>query len=194
VAETRRLQIIRAAQSCFARKGYYRTTMDDIARESGLSKGSLYWYFESKRTLFLAMLDAWLEQVDRSLSELVETSLPIAEKLHRVAEVLVTIVNSSREMVPILLDFWAQTSHDPQITRRLAEVYGEYRRLLRRIVQEGIASGELRPLDVDQVATILCGIYDGLMLQWVLEPEAISWSVVADTLVELLLHGLQSEG
>jgi len=193
VAEARRMQIIQAARACFARKGYHRTTMDDIVRESGLSKGSIYWYFESKKALFMAMLDAWLEQVDRSLSELVGASLPTAEKLRQVAQVLVTIANSSREMVPILLDFWAETSHDPQITQRLAQVYAEYRCLLRRIVQEGIASGELRPLDVDQVATILCGIYNGLMLQWVLEPEAVPWSVVADTLIELLLHGLQSE-
>jgi len=191
VTEARRGQIIRAARACFSRKGYHRTTMDDIVRESGLSKGSIYWYFEGKKALFLAVLDEWLEQLDRSLSELVETSLPVGEKLRQVAQVLVTVADTSRDMVPILLDFWAETPHDPQITQRLAEVYAEYRRLVRFIVQMGITSGELRSLDVDQVATILCGIYSGLLLQWILEPETVPWSAVADTLVELLLHGLQ---
>lgn len=165
--------------------------MDDIVRESGLSKGSIYWYFEGKKALFLAVLDDWLEQLDRSLSELVQTPLPIRAKLRQVAQVLVTVAESSREMVPILLDFWAETPHDPQITQRLAEVYAEYRRLVRSIVQMGITAGELRSLDVDQVATILCGIYSGLMLQWILEPQIVSWPTMADTLIELLLHGLQ---
>ena len=45
VSEERKAQIYQAALACFNRKGYYRTTMDDIVAESVLSKGSLHWYF-----------------------------------------------------------------------------------------------------------------------------------------------------
>ena len=48
--EERRDQLIQAAITCFGEKGYYETSMDDIVREAGLSKGALYWYFKSKRT------------------------------------------------------------------------------------------------------------------------------------------------
>jgi len=51
VSAERRAQIIEAALTCFTRKGYNNTTMDDVAAESGLSKGTLYWYFESKDNL-----------------------------------------------------------------------------------------------------------------------------------------------
>jgi AcrR family transcriptional regulator len=52
VSAERHAQIIKAALACFSRKGYTNTTMDDIVAESGLSKGSLYWYFDSKDDLF----------------------------------------------------------------------------------------------------------------------------------------------
>ena len=42
----RRQQILSAAMTCFIAKGYHRATMDDIVVESGLSKGTLYWYFK----------------------------------------------------------------------------------------------------------------------------------------------------
>ena len=56
----RRAQIVRAALTCFSRKGYAKTTMDDIVAESGLSKGSLYWYFESKDELFMSAVTSAL--------------------------------------------------------------------------------------------------------------------------------------
>jgi AcrR family transcriptional regulator len=49
--------ILEAAIRCFARTGYDRTKMDDIVRESGLTKGGIYWYFKSKREIFLALID-----------------------------------------------------------------------------------------------------------------------------------------
>jgi AcrR family transcriptional regulator len=48
--EVRRAQILNTAPTCFVRKGYHQTTMDDIVEEGGMSKGLLYWYFDSKRS------------------------------------------------------------------------------------------------------------------------------------------------
>ena len=60
-AEERRAQILEAALQCFASKGFHTATMDDLVRASGLSKGSLYWHFESKEQVFLALFDAFAE-------------------------------------------------------------------------------------------------------------------------------------
>ena len=56
VSTERKQQIYQAALACFNRKGYHLTTMDDIVIESGLSKGALYWYFDSKKALFISLL------------------------------------------------------------------------------------------------------------------------------------------
>src|SRR5215475_4200269 len=55
----RRGQIVAAALACFARAGYYATTMADVAAQAGVSKGTPYLYFESKQALFLALHEEW---------------------------------------------------------------------------------------------------------------------------------------
>jgi AcrR family transcriptional regulator len=55
-------QIILAAWECFARKGYYQTTMADIAREAGLSAGAIYRYFASKEAVLKAISEHSLER------------------------------------------------------------------------------------------------------------------------------------
>src|SRR5260370_35406354 len=57
--EARRTQILDAAVRCFARTGYYATTIEDVVRETGLSRGALYLYFPSKEALYLAISERW---------------------------------------------------------------------------------------------------------------------------------------
>jgi len=61
VETERRRQILEAAMTCFAQKGYHLTTMDDIAAELPFSKGLLYYYFKTKRELFLAIMENWMD-------------------------------------------------------------------------------------------------------------------------------------
>lgn len=60
--EARRTQILDAAVRCFARTGYYATTIEDVVRETGLSRGALYLYFPSKEALLTPMYN-WLSRI-----------------------------------------------------------------------------------------------------------------------------------
>src|SRR5215468_11192716 len=75
--EIRRTEIMRAAQRCFARLGFFSTTMDDVAGEAGVSKGTPYLYFDSKAALFRALYEAWScglsERIDAALASLSES-------------------------------------------------------------------------------------------------------------------------
>ena len=55
--------------SCFQSKGYENTTIDDIAAEYGLSKGSIYWYFSSKKDILLDLFNYWQGEMFTSLME-----------------------------------------------------------------------------------------------------------------------------
>src|SRR6266508_2670598 len=52
-------RIMSAAVACFARQGYYGTTMEEIAAEAGIAKGAAYVYFPSKEAIFVALYDMW---------------------------------------------------------------------------------------------------------------------------------------
>ena len=66
--EARRAQILDAAVRCFARRGYYATTIEDVVQETGLSRGALYLYFPSKQDLVFALIEReftlFLEKVE----------------------------------------------------------------------------------------------------------------------------------
>ena len=62
VEAERRQQILDAALTCFSRSGYHQTSMDDLAAELPFSKGLLYYYFPTKRDLFISLLDNWAER------------------------------------------------------------------------------------------------------------------------------------
>ena len=57
VSEERKNQILDAAMNIFAKMGFHKARMDDVAQESGLSKGALYWYFKSKDAIIAAILE-----------------------------------------------------------------------------------------------------------------------------------------
>jgi AcrR family transcriptional regulator len=64
--EVRRKEILDAALRCFSNKGYHETRIDDIVKESGLTKGAIYWYFKGKRELFVALIEQHLKE-DKAL-------------------------------------------------------------------------------------------------------------------------------
>src|SRR6266568_1436364 len=80
--EHRREQILNAAQRCFARKGFYETSMQDVFRESGLSAGAVYRYFKSKDQLIQAISAGVLGQMAAALeAALAEDPVPGPEQL-----------------------------------------------------------------------------------------------------------------
>jgi len=80
VSEERRAQIIEAAMAVFAREGFPRSRMDDIAKEAGLSKGALYWYFKSKDAIIIALLEHLLSGYAEKLRTLREAGGSATER------------------------------------------------------------------------------------------------------------------
>src|SRR5260221_12602324 len=85
--EARRTQILDAAVRCFARTGYYATTIEDVVRETGLSRGALYLYFPSKEALYLAISDRWNCGMDAAIKARLTPDLTPAAILRVLTEV-----------------------------------------------------------------------------------------------------------
>jgi len=190
VAEERRSQILEAALRCFAQKGYHQTTMDDIVEESGLSKGTLYWYYESKREIFLSVVEKWLGEWGRSLQGSLSPQDPPAEKLRKLNQAMIRSGLELRDLLPVVMEFWSHATQDETIKEMLRVMFEEYGSLIRGIIQEGITKGEFREADVHHLASILVAAYDGLLFQWVLNPETFPWPETATTLIETFLASM----
>jgi len=191
--QERKLRIIRAALSCFARKGYHNTTMDDIVAESGLSKGGVYWHFKSKKELFAATIThAFGGSPDELQASLLESTTSVTEQMYALLDYFTQMMISGPllDTVPIILEAWSQNVRDPEMQELSMQAFEQYRRPLAQLIEAGIAAGELKPVNALALSSILIGVYDGLSVQALADPEAIDWDAVRETLAETLIAGL----
>ncbi len=188
--EARREQILQAALSCFGRKGYHASTMDDLVRASGLSKGSLYWHFRSKEEVFLALFDAFAAGLYGEWDAAAASGEDALSILRRECEI--TIQSFSRERVLMLA--WVEFLCHPAARERMKATYATARAKLQAIIENGRRAGSLRSgpeaPPADRLAGALVGAIEGLLLQWLVDPEFDLESHV-DVAWELVEGGLR---
>ncbi len=162
----RRAQILDAAQTCLARSGYHLTTMDDVVRESGLSKGSLYWHFEGKEELLLALFDRYADEFFAAWGEYTESAdaSPV-ELVVLGCELFMERVGSQEALARAWLGFLEH----PIARQRLAELYTRSRAVLTRLVERAVERGELVTDSPGAVAAGLVGLAEGVFLQAIVD-------------------------
>src|SRR5262245_987712 len=155
-----RERILDAARRIFARHDYHEVLMDDVARESGVSKGTLYRYFPSKRALYLGVMFEGIDRLHEALREAVAGS---GEPVRKLARLVYTLLDH----------FWDQRFFFALIHRN------EYRpddpdsrewerrrtgisRLVQQLVEDAIACGQLRHADPRVAGEMLLGMLRGV--------------------------------
>ena len=116
--DARRAQILRAAAACFERKGYQRTTMADIIRESGLSAGAIYVYFTGKQDIVRAV-------AEESLSIRAETIIAQADDGALGPAALVAAAVDSAAMPSFAPELWSLASRDAEVRELLVGFLGD---------------------------------------------------------------------
>ena len=194
--DKRKADILKAASTCFARKGYHQTTMDDIAEEAGLSKGGLYWHFGSKKELFLALFESLINDSLLSSLPFMDAQVSAGEKLCTMQEMLTSVVISEeyQELMLLLIDIWLQNRQDPEVNQVAIRMYNELRRPLVELIEEGMRSGEFKPVNASALASVLLALYDGLMVQWMIDETIVDWEATSETLMNTLIAGLLTSG
>lgn len=149
-----RTRILDAAGERFRQFGFGKTTMAEIAGDCGMSAANLYRYFESKEDIGAAMACQCLTQKTEALMSVVrDESLTPPEKIEAyiLADLRYTHAQwAERPRMNELVDHICDKRTD------LVEDYlSQHRRMLRTILEEGIAAGEFEPCDADETAEAL---------------------------------------
>jgi len=166
--EARRAQILAAAFRCFAEKGFHAARMDDLVDASGLSKGSLYWHFESKEDVFLALFDLLEAEVFAAWDDEAHQTASVPMLLRREGAIVLERMASQRAVVGAWMEFLAH----PAARTRMKLTYERSRERLAALVQRGIEAGEIREeVPKDDAAALLTGAVEGLVLQYLVDPE-----------------------
>ncbi len=193
-AEERRKQIMDAALACFARKGYHKTTMDDIVAESGLSKGSLYWYFKNKDDLFLSLIKSYFLDISQDVVATLEQHTTASDKLRAVAQEMVEFFRATEDFFNVFFEFWMQSALNEELNQLFSNVLVQYREVIAGIIIEGIDAGEFKAVDARQLAWSVMAVYDGLAFYSMLMPDEIDMEQASQVFIETFLGGLTTNG
>ena len=108
----RREQILDAAEACFVRNGFHRTTMQDLAREAGMSPGNIYRYFESKEAVVRGLAERDRERGLVLVSELDRAEDRRGALLRILAQYFLDL---TREAAVLRVDLWSEATRNPDI-------------------------------------------------------------------------------
>lgn len=189
--QERRAQILQAARDCFAERGYAVTRVEEIAKAAGLSKGGLYVHFVSKEAIFDALHDDEVERAGEALALIRAMPLPAREKLGALAAGIVTRYVSSEQHRRFLLVLGEVGLSTPSVQAKVRATHAMFVAAIAEMVEEGIASGEFRPVDARHAALLLKVLSDGIEGAIALGYEMDTAGFLQEA-VDILLHGLES--
>ena len=191
LTEQRRDEIIAAAAELFAERGYYATTLDDIAKVIGSTKGLIYHYFPSKPDLYWHVRILGMASSLTRLEAIVASAGSPREKLRRALDDFLTTMLSRYERYLMTLtergEGGAVLSADQQA--KLRDSRRRFVGLYRQILSDGVAEGEFVATDPAITALTLIEAVRGVP-HWHRRPGRLSEEAVRDQVGSLLMRSV----
>ncbi|HEY7417621.1 MAG TPA: helix-turn-helix domain-containing protein [Ktedonobacteraceae bacterium] len=186
IREAQREKILDAARSVFARKGR-AATIADVAAEAEISQGLAYRYFASKEALFQALAEQTTQSILTTLQRIMDMPGTPGERLEFLISRAVKGQREHREIFQLLDQVFSEEAA-PADVRELAWRQGQaLRGVMRQLIVEGQATGEVAAGDPDQLVTVVMACLRGLTLLALRNPERFNQHVPDATLILRIL-------
>jgi AcrR family transcriptional regulator len=193
-SEETRGRIIQAALKLFAEKGYDPTGVAEICLASDVSKGAFYHHFPSKQSVFLELLQEWLNGLDSALGKAMGSARSVPEGLLVMASQMQEVFSAADGRVHLFLEFWQQARRDPEIWKEFIAPYRRYQDFFAGIIARGIEEGSFGPVDPQVAGQALVALAVGILVQGVLDPHGADWARMTRDSVQLMISGMSSGG
>jgi len=188
-------QIIEAGEKLFAKKGFYPTTMEEVARAAGLAKGTIYLHFDDKRDLFFSIiekkLDILLEKIEKEMRkhEFPSQRIKLAIGIH------LRFLEENRDFFKIMqaLPESLKQEMERKLKGRVIEKQSRYVEILDQLIRKGIRNQEIKSLDARKLAVILVGMMHSLTIYWISRKEKDSLSQDDSLVWQVFWEGIKKE-
>ncbi len=170
-----RAQLIDAAATVFARRGYVAASLDEVAEEAGLTKGAVYSNFAGKEDLFQAVIEDRLNAPMKDIAQIIDTSTGTTEEQAMAgARAFVGVVEQEREVFLLALEMNIHVARNPELKHAFAERYREQMAEVADIItQHADTSGDALPLPADQMAIAVQALSQGIALHALVDPRSV---------------------
>jgi len=171
--EARRRDILEKSLRLFAEQGYNDVTFQKIADRCGIARTTLYKYFRHKREIFDYTIRLSTAELAQTYVELTSTALPACEKIRNVLNHVLLAIFRHRLLLTVILDYVLSVQRTGRAMRKPIERHTiGLKSLLRRLLKEGIATGEIPPVPVGVACNLLYGIMESAILRITISENA----------------------
>ena len=188
----KRQQILKAAVTVFSRKGFHEAKVDEIAQLADVGKGTVYEYFSSKAELFQEMFKAGMQFYLENISYELEPEIFCREKLKRFAKMHIDFITQYKDLARITMT--EHTQFNEEFRFWIFENRSKKMKMLEQIIDEGIASGEIRNIDSKVMAMAFSGILGAIFPPIVFSGQEANPEELSETVVDLVFNGIVQRG
>jgi AcrR family transcriptional regulator len=195
-SQDKKAQILESADSLFHRFGYAKTSLDDIAKEAGMGKGTIYYYFESKEEIFLSVVNQYAERYEKVMKDSVEAATDFIEKFTIFISLPVKLVYKHAPLADALKNL------PENYLQKLQDFRQEHKQnminLLDQIIKEGLERGAIT--EVIPPEKIVSIIFDWILMGdtniIIHNPDAFIAKAEAEYkwLINMILYGILKRG
>ncbi len=185
-------QILDAAMKVFVKNGFAQTRMEDIAEVSGLSKGAIYHHYDSKKDLFLALIDFWEEYFFFKVffNKNIE-SKKSEDLLRAMAKDMIETFKSKKYVLLAELEFWSLANHDEDVRAKTEALYIKLMKLIRSIISRGVRTNEFKQINVDVAALSVMTSLQGVIWFSIFQDKNISAEQYLNDVIEFIIYGFK---
>ncbi len=187
-----RADLLEAAAEVFARHGYHGTSVDMVAEAAGYTKGAVYSNFSSKEDLFLALLEARIEESLNSMQDVMATSAP-EDRPEAFGRRRGEISQWEPQWFLLEAEFELYAARNPEVRGRVAERQRKTRAVIEEALRQHIEELGLKPAyPVEQLAKLIVAAGDGMSLMALNNPDTTDTGDLMRILLEVLARGATS--
>lgn len=190
---THRKEILLAAEKLFAEKGFFPTTMSEIAQEAQFGTGTLYKYFKSKEDLYFTLIDEKTDEINGPVKAELSKKMSAIERIEKILRIQLEFIERNRDFFRIYVSERSRfewTVKD-DLGKGIHEKMVTYIHLLAQVMKQGIKDGAFKPKDPVDLAHALVGIVNSFVFEWLIAPRPYPLLSKVDTVLDIFLKGAQ---
>jgi AcrR family transcriptional regulator len=177
------------AVKIFAKDGFEKTTVDNIAAKSKLAKGTIYYYFKSKDDIFLEMIDNGISKFNKAIEEKLKDLKNPKDKMENLLEVQLDYYEKYKDFYKVLFsEFWRL---EPKWKKQIDKIREGYFSMIKRIIEEGKKDGCFRKdVDSSSAALSIFSLFAFGALGWIVFGKDIKRKEMYKTLNSIYYKGI----
>jgi len=190
LSEFRRSELLTAARVVFGKKGFHDASIDEIAEQAEVAKGTVYLYYKSKKDLYMEALKFGVESLNRELKARADETTSCQETLRVLTETKISFFEQNRDFFRIYYSELGKLPGHPSAIPFVRDLYTEQAKVFEAVLRTGIRRREVRNLDVQKMALAIADLTRGVATQRLLGTWRTPLADDVEFIVNIIWRGI----